>query len=576
MKPSVFRGWFARRKHIVIGRSPIDGYLSACDPLAAVDRKWLALMTISLMFCGAAGTVTGSCFLLRVGENSILVDCGMFQGSKTEKQLNYEPFPFDPGSIDCVLLTHAHIDHSGLLPKLSKAGFNGPVFATPATADLCSVMLPDSAHIQEYEVEHLNRRNRQRGRAEVMPIYTAADTEVCLSQFQGVEYETWVNVTDNVRARYWNAGHLLGSASIEIEAHLSGERSSRLLFSGDIGPDFKLLHPDPEAPDGFNYIICESTYGSTDRHDRSPGRRRLHLATEVNAAADRGGALIIPSFAVERTQELVTDLVRLMGERMIPEARIFIDSPLANKASEVFVRHADELEIGGDLLRAFHSDLLHFSHSVDDSKAINRLHGFFIVIAASGMCEAGRIRHHLKNNLWRENATILIVGYQAEGTLGRLLVDGINPVRIQGEEVAVNATIRSIDDYSGHADGPELVDWLMERRPVKQGVFLVHGEADARNALRDRIADEVIAPERIFEPSIDDIFRLEPDGAVLADGQRRRIAPEATARLDWNNALTELMLDVNDAVEGAPDERARNVIIRRIRRALDASEPKGR
>ena len=532
-------------------------------------------MTVSLMFCGAAGTVTGSCFLLSIGEKRILVDCGMFQGSKTEKQLNYEPFPFDPKSIDCVLLTHAHIDHSGLLPKLTKAGFDGPIFATPATADLCSVMLPDSAHIQEYEVEHLNRRNRQRGRPEVMPIYTATDTEICLGQFKGTEYETWINVIDGVRARFWNAGHLLGSASIEVEVDKSNAGATRLLFSGDLGPDFKLLHPDPEAPDGFDYIVCESTYGSTDRHDRSPTRRRLHLSTEVNAAAERGGALIIPSFAVERTQELVTDLIRLMGEREIPKARIFIDSPLANRASDVFIRHADELEIGADLLRAFRSDLLHFSESVDDSKAINKLRGFFIVIAASGMCEAGRIRHHLKNNLWRQNATVLIVGYQAEGTLGRLLVNGTNPVRIQGEEVTVNATIRSIDDYSGHADGPELVDWLMERRPVKRGIFLVHGETDARNELKGQIADKIMTPESIFQPAIDDIFRLEPDGAVLADGQRRRIAPEATARLDWNNALTELILDINDAVEGASGERARSVIIRRIRRALEASGQKG-
>ncbi len=535
-------------------------------------------MTISLMFCGAAGTVTGSCFLLSVDDKRILVDCGMFQGSKTEKQLNYEPFPFDPESLDCVLLTHAHIDHSGLLPKLTKAGFGGPIFATPATADLCSVMLPDSAHIQEFEVEHLNRRNRQRGRPEVTPIYSAGDTEACLAQFQATEYETWVAVADGLRARFWNAGHLLGSASIEIEAtDPNGEAGPlRILFSGDLGPDFKLLHPDPDAPDGFDYIVCESTYGSTDRHDRSPGRRRLHLATEINAAAKRGGALIIPSFAVERTQELVTDLIRLMGDKEMPEARIFIDSPLANRASDVFIRHADELDTGSDLLRAFRSDLLHFSQSVDDSKAINRLQGFFIVIAASGMCDAGRIRHHLKNRLWRKDATVLIVGYQAEGTLGRLLINGTDPVRIQGEEVAVNATIRSMDDYTGHADGPELTDWLMERRPVRQGIFLVHGEPDARNALKHRIAGEILPTERIINPAIDDIYRLNPDGAELTDGKKRRIAPEATARLDWNNALTELLLDINEAVEQASDEKARNVIIRRIRRTLASGEPSDR
>ncbi len=531
------------------------------------------LTTNSLMFCGAAGTVTGSCFLLTVGDNRILVDCGMFQGSKTEKQLNYEPFPFDPKSLDCVLLTHAHIDHSGLLPKLTRAGFNGPIFATPATVDLCSVMLPDSAHIQEFEVKHLNRRNRQRGRPEVTPIYSPTDVMTCLDQFEAIGYETWISVAESVRARFWNAGHLLGSASIEIETtnRPGGTEPMRILFSGDLGPDFKLLHPDPDAPSGFDYVVCESTYGSTDRHDRSPGRRRIHLASEVNAAAKRGGALIVPSFAVERTQELVTDLIRLMGDREIPETRIFIDSPLANRASDVFVKHADELESGVDLLRAFRSELLHFSQSVDDSKAINRLRGFFIVIAASGMCDAGRIRHHLKNRLWRKDTTVLIAGYQAEGTLGRLLVNGTDPVRIQGEEVAVNATIRSIDDYSGHADGAELVDWLMERRPVRQGIFLVHGEREARNALKDRIAGKLLPEDQIINPAIDDIYDLTSHGASRTDGRKRRIAAEATARLDWNNALTELILDINDAVERASDETARNIVIRRIRRALEDS-----
>jgi metallo-beta-lactamase family protein len=528
-------------------------------------------MTISLMFCGAAGTVTGSCFLLDTGKRKVLVDCGMFQGSKTERQLNYEPFPFDAESLDAVLLTHAHIDHSGLLPKLTKAGFTGPIHATPATGDLCSVMLPDSAHIQEYEVEIHNRRNRQRGRPEVTPIYTGTDVEACLEQFRPTGYESWFEVTDDVRARFWNAGHLLGSASIEVEVSDPSADGGRLsiLFSGDIGPDFKLLHPDPEAPAGFDYVVCESTYGPTDRHDRSPGRRRLHLASEVNRAAKRGGALIIPSFAVERTQELVTDLVRLMGDGEIPETRIFIDSPLANRASDVFIRHADELENGADLLRAFRSDLLRFSHSVDESKAINRLRGFFIVIAASGMCDAGRIRHHLKNRLWREDATVLMVGYQAEGTLGRLLVKGVSPVRIHGEEIAVNAAIRSIDDYSGHADGPELADWLEERKPVRAGVFLVHGEPEAREALKQCIEGGVLPAERIYSPAIDDIYLLGPDSAEPSDGRKRRIAPEATARLDWNNELTELILDINDVVEKAPGEKARGVIIRRLRRALD-------
>ena len=231
-------------------------------------------MAVELTFCGAAGTVTGSCFLLSTGAQKVLIDCGMFQGSKTEKQLNYDPFPFDAADIDCTLLTHAHIDHAGLLPKLTRAGFQGPIYATAPSVDLCSVMLPDSASIQEMEVENLNRRNRRRGRPEVTPIYTGPDVDMCLGQFRSVEYETWIDVADGVRARFWNAGHLLGSASIEIEVTVPGGKPARqtLLFSGDLGPDFKLLHPDPDAPAGFDHVICEATYGARERSDPTNDR----------------------------------------------------------------------------------------------------------------------------------------------------------------------------------------------------------------------------------------------------------------------------------------------------------------
>ena len=470
-----------------------------------------------------------------------------------------------------MLLTHAHIDHSGLLPKLTHHGYKGPIFATAATVDLCSVMLPDSAFIQEMEVENLNRRNRQRGREPVTPIYTRRDVDTCLSQFNAVAYEQWFDVGDGVRARFWNAGHLLGSASIEVETSGAKRKQDRLrlLFSGDIGPDFKLLQRDPEAPDGFDYVVCEATYGGRDRADHTPKRRRQRLAEEVNAAARRGGALLIPSFAVERTQELVTDLITIMDEGAAPRARIFIDSPLALKASQVFIRHAHELELGDELRGAFESKWLHTSQSVEESKSINRLGGFFIVIAASGMCDAGRIRHHLKNRLWRSDTTVLMVGYQAEGTVGRLLLDGTDKVRIHGDTVAVKATIRLIDDYSGHADGPELVRWLEERRPVRRGLFLVHAESDASQALKDRLSNWVFEPEKVIVPAIDDVFTLGPSGARRRKTNvRRRIAPGETARLDWNNELTKLILDINDTVEKAAGAKERNVIIRRLRRAL--------
>lgn len=529
------------------------------------------VLTSSIAFHGAAGTVTGSCFLLRSDGRKVLIDCGLFQGSKTERQLNFEPFPFAPVDLDAVLLTHAHIDHAGLLPKLTAAGFGGAIYATPPTIDLCTVMLPDSASIQQSDVERYNRRNRQRGRPEVSPVYSGEDVERCLSQLMPVDYGVWIEITPGIRARYWNAGHLLGSASIELEAtRQNGGDPLRILFSGDLGPDHKLLQPDPEAPPNFDYVICESTYGLTDRDDSSSGRRRLQLAAEVTAAADRGGALIIPSFAVERTQELLTDLVALMDEGKVPRTRIFLDSPLAVRASEVFVDHAADLENGDALLGAFQSKALHLTQSVEDSKAINRLSGFFIVVAASGMCDAGRVRHHLKNRLWKRDTTVLLVGYQAEGTLGRLLFDGARRVRIHGEEIAVGATISVLDGYSGHADAPNLAAWVAARRPIRRGVFLVHGEPPASGGLRDRIAAGVVDRGRIVIPTIDEVWNIDGDKAEPREAEmKRRIPVEATARLDWNNDLTRLILDINEQVEDATDERARDVILRRLRRALE-------
>lgn len=527
-------------------------------------------MPIRLSFHGAARTVTGSSFLLDTGEARVLVDCGMFQGSKTLKELNYGPFPHDPKKLDAVLLTHAHIDHSGLLPKLMLAGFSGSILATAATCDLLAPMLPDSGHIQESEVEQLNRRNARRDKPLVSPIYTAEDAEKTLELLKPVAYATWVEAAPGLRARWWNAGHLLGSASIEVEVSRAGAAPARLLFSGDLGPDHKLLQPDPTAPTGFDYVVCESTYGATDRIDPSPAKRREALIEEYRRAHKSGGALIIPSFAVERTQELVTDLVGLMDEGAIAAAPIFVDSPLAGKATAVFRRHAGDLENGQALERAFASPHLKLVESVEDSKAIARFRGFHVIIAASGMCDAGRIRHHLKNWIARRDATVLLAGYQAQGTLGRLLQDGEPIVRIQGEEFHVRARIGSIETYSGHADGPELIAWLRERMPIAQSVFLVHGEEAAMEGLRARIATDLLPAERVVAPAMDEAFELTPAGPVrLPPVKARRIEPEAASRLDWNNDLSKLLIDIGAAVDGAADERAKRVVIRKLRRALE-------
>ncbi len=529
-------------------------------------------MSVTIRFCGATRTVTGSCYWIETAAGRVLIDCGMFQGSKTLKALNYGSFPFHPADIHAVLLTHAHIDHSGLLPKLAKQGFAGNIFATRGTIDLCSYMLPDAGSIQESEVRMLNRRNAARGRAEVSPIYTQKDAVACLDLFRPVDYEAWFEVLPGLRARYWNAGHLLGSASIELECAGEGDagRPLRLLASGDIGPDAKLLERAAQAPTDLDYVLLESTYGDSDRPPVTAESRRTRLAAEVRDAAAAKGAMLIPAFAVERTQELIVDLIDLMERGEVPKAPIFLDSPLAIRATEVFQRHASSLAPGVDLPRLLGSTHLRFAETVDESRALHRLTGFHIIVAASGMCDAGRIRHHLKQWLWNSNATLLLVGYQAQGTLGRILQDGAKSVRIQGEEIHVAARIRRIDDYSGHADGPELTRWLAARRPISGGVFLVHGEEAGIAGLTMRIAERVVPTSRIFAPILDDSYELVGTAPTPVDvARRRRLAPEAVVALDWHNDRSKLILDINDRIDAAADDRARNVIIRRLRRALE-------
>jgi len=521
-----------------------------------------------LRFFGATRGVTGSCFAIETSDTFVLVDCGLFQGSKTEKQLNYREFPFNISSVDAVILTHAHIDHSGLLPKLTKSGFAGPIYATPATVDLCSVMLPDAGHIQEVEVDQRNRRYRQRGDEEVEPIYTADDAYQTLKRFQTVECERWQSVAPGVRFRFWNAGHLLGSVSIEME--IGSDHPVRILFSGDVGPDNKLFQAGPVAPKHWDYVVCESTYGDKDRVDATIEGRRQLLGREVRAASrHENGALIIPSFAVERTQELMTDLTLLMQQSEIKTVPIYIDSPLATRASEIFQKHRHDFNLGVALDRAMHAKNVHFTESVEQSKALDRVRGFHIVIAASGMCEAGRIRHRLKNWLWREEATVLLVGYQAAGTLGRLLADGTTPVKIQGEEITVRAHIRQIDAYSGHADGPELERWLRNRLPILHGIFLVHGEEAALTAMRQRAADCTPATP-IFVPFIDSAFTLNEGGPtdISVSMPSPRIDPLTIGHRDWNNDYQALLQDINEQVRAAADDRSRAILLRKLRRVL--------
>jgi metallo-beta-lactamase family protein len=529
-------------------------------------------MAPRLTFHGGAGTVTGSCYAIEHAKGRFLVDCGLFQGTKTVRELNYGAFPFEPATIDFVLLTHAHIDHSGLLPKLHKHGFRGPIHATAPTVDLLSFMLPDSGHIQESEVERLNRRNRQRGRAPVEPIYTRQDAEDCLEQIKGVAYETWLEPGPGVRARFWNAGHILGSASIEIQvADGPGGRPIRLLCSGDLGPDEKVFHLEPDAPAGFDYLVCESTYGDRDREDATVEHRREVLCREINEAVGAGGNLLIPAFAVERTQELLHDIGVLMAEGRMRAAPVFLDSPLASRATGVFIKHAAALE---DIAIAenelFRNPNFRFIGSVEESKALNRITAGAIIIAASGMCDAGRIRHHLRNNLWRSRATVLFVGYQAPGTLGRLLLDGEQSVRIHGQEVAVKARIREMGSYSAHADQKELVAWVLERLPVHGGIFLTHGENRARTMLREHLIAAGCDGTKIHLPKLDDSFALAAMPPTRA-ARRARIPDKAIAR-DWHNDYAALLLRLRRELDRLPSDRARSDLLRRLEAELPASE----
>jgi len=525
-----------------------------------------------LSFCGAAGTVTGSCYWMQTERCQFLVDCGMFQGSKTLKELNYGAFPFDPSKIDFVLLTHAHTDHSGLVPKLVKRGFRGSIFATKGTFDLLTFMLPDSAYIQESEVERLNRRNTQRGRPAVAPMYTAEDVDVALKAFSVVEYEVWREVGEGVRARFWNAGHILGAASIEVEVVTEQRtpRVARLLFSGDIGPQHKLFHPGPEAPANVDYLCCESTYGGRKRVEARPARRREILGREVSAALKRGGNLLIPAFAVERTQELLLDLSMLFDSGALPKVPVFLDSPLAIKATRVFVKNAERLEDTAQVPDLFRRPNIRFTESVEESKLIGCFTGGAIIIAGSGMCDAGRIRHHLKQNLWRGEATVLLVGYQAPGTLGSLLAHGVPAVKIQGEDVRVNATIRQIDVYSGHADHDQLLAWLRARLPVKGAIFLTHGEDDALNALREALAGNGVPLERIVIPQLDDVVDLAGGGSqVEFRPVPHRLSRESLRGGDWHNDLAAFSLNLRERLENAADDKARGIILRRVKRALE-------
>lgn len=528
-------------------------------------------MTPTLTFHGAAGCVTGFCAELRTDKARLLLDCGMFQGSKTLKQLNYQPFPFDPASVDAVLLTHAHVDHSGLLPKLMLGGFEGPIHATAATRDLCKVMLADAGSIQEGEVKHLNRRNQQRGRPVVEPIYTERDAERVMGQFERVKIGEPVAVAPGITAVYWEAGHILGAASIEVTVEMD-EGPVRLFFSGDIGPGGSEFVADAQGPTGIDHLIIESTYGDRERVVADAQARREALAEVLREARARGGPLLIPAFAVERSQELLADLMAVMDSGLAPGGDVFLDSPLAIEATEVFLRRGWNEDSGRNPFEAARpSDRLRFLEKPWDSDGLDRLKGWHVILAASGMCDAGRIRKHLKRLLWRKETTVLLAGFQAVGTLGRLLADGARRVTIQGEDIRVAAEIKTFDAYSGHADASGLVSWAKARLPVRGSIFMAHGEPNAVEGLSKRLVAAGFPADQLVAPRIDDTFKLKPGRAEQSEAAPRRIQPHAAATLDWHNARADLLMALNDALEAAPDDAAREALLARLHGDLAAA-----
>jgi metallo-beta-lactamase family protein len=514
---------------------------------------------LQLTFHGAAQTVTGSCMELTLGERRILVDCGLYQGSRTLETLNHGAFGFAVNSIDAVVLTHAHIDHCGLLPKLVAQGFKGAIWCTQGTSDLLEFMLADAGRIQEGEALRRNHRRDRAGETAFQPLYTEADALKAWRQSRGVGLGEWFEPAQGFRVRLWNAGHILGAASAEIEAG-----GVRLLCSGDIGPDNKEIEADPQSPSDLDYVVCESTYGNRTRDRYTIEQRRDLLEREVNAALARGGNLVIPVFALERTQELVLDLIRLAEANRIPGVPIFVDSPLASRATGVFARHADELEdmAGVDIVR---HPSIHYVEDAQESMRLNQMSGA-IILAASGMCEAGRIRHHLKHNLHRRESTVLFVGFQAAGSLGRVLVDGAQRVRISGEDITVRAQIHRIDSYSAHADAQELLRWVQGRLPIHGALFLSHGEPDAIAGLEALVqADEPAL--KIIAPHIGESFALAA-GAPARRVQTARADIEGALGHDWQNDYAAFVANLKHGLGHIRSDKARRRAIAEMQAIL--------
>ncbi len=499
---------------------------------------------LNLTFWGACDTVTGSSYLLTTDRLRILIDCGLFQGGGEQRDRNQRPFPFAPNSIDYVVLTHAHIDHSGLIPKLVKDGFRGHVMATSATADLCQIMLLDSAHLQEMEAEWSNRKRRRAGEGEMAPLYTVDDARRSLEQFQGIRYGQRFQLSEAVSLRFHDAGHILGSAIAELTVREAGKETV-IVFSGDLGARNHPIVRDPSLIAAADYVVMESTYGN--RIHENKAERSEVLKTILMKAVKDQERVVIPAFAVGRTQDILHEIAQLHEAGEIPLIPVYVDSPLAISATEIFARHPEVFdEETRAMLQSGKSPFdypgLRFTREVEESRALNELQGAAVIISASGMCEAGRIKHHLKHNLWRPGAQVLFVGYQAEGTLGRRIKDGAPEVTIFGEEIAVNAQISAIEGFSAHGDQEDLSHWISGFTKKPRKVFVTHGEPSSRHAWAERLTSEFgLVP---IVPELGQEFDLENEASPITTVQAAPSPEEADlAIVDalWRQARPALL-----------------------------------
>ena len=524
-------------------------------------KKMLGGMHMKLEFLGAAHEVTGSCHYLEFADKHVLVDCGMEQGP--DLYVNQE-IPVNASTIDYVFVTHAHIDHSGLLPMLYNHGFRGQIFTTTATHQLCEIMLKDSAHIQMFEAEWKNRKAKRAGRPEVVPLYDMSDAVGVLGHFVSCDYHSVINVCEGLKVRFVDAGHLLGSSSIEMwisENTAEGVEERKIVFSGDIGPGNRPLIKDPEYLTSADYVVMESTYG--DRTHETPPDYAVELARVIRDTFTRGGNLVIPAFSVGGTPEMLYFIRRIKMENLLPEFQnfeVYVDSPLAVEATTIFGKNVQDcfddtaLALVQQGINPIGFPGLRMAITSDESKMINFNDKPKVILSASGMCEAGRIRHHLKHNLWRKDSTILFVGYQVPGTLGNMLLNGAKEVKLFGETIEVQAKIENLPGISGHADVNQLTKWVSMFDPKPKRVFIVHGEDKVTEQFAAHIHEELGL--EAYAPFSGDAFDLLT-GACVAQGSREAVEKKSTRAV--NNifarlvAAGERLMTVIRKCEGMPN-----------------------